>query len=152
MTQFKRALSLFKRALYIVLRALYIVLCLLLALLVDFLLSSCSTTAPRHDIITVPATQVHIVEDPSQLPCGRAGCARLGYSESGQLEVWVVGGWQEHGIVLSDMVLGHEMRHILRHLDRDVADPHGDVSYQMGAGWLKWRGTATDPQGVGDVE
>jgi hypothetical protein len=79
--------------------------------------------------LTIDSLTVHVVGSSEELPCGNFGCANRG-------EIWVVGSEKDGNVVVNDMVLGHELRHVLNKRDAGFKDPDEDLKYRV----YKWMG------------
>jgi len=95
----------------------------LIGFLWGFLVSCASSDFHRE--VVIGDLVVHVVGDRGMLPGGEFGCVRGN-------ELWVYGSKGENGeIEVSDMVLGHEMRHVLRGRDKEFKNPDEDLSYRI---------------------
>ena len=84
--------------------------------IVSFLLFACFGS-DFHRTVVIPELKVHIVGSSDLLPCGTFGCCSKG-------EIWVVGYRGSDGRIWApDMVLGHELRHLLERYDGDIIGP-----------------------------
>ena len=78
-----------------------------------------------YETVTLEKVTVHIVGDRRKMNWDRAsamGSGVLGYARRNG-EIWVLGTVVDGRIVLNQAVLGHEVNHLLRFADPNVADP-----------------------------
>lgn len=93
----------------------------LFIILLLILFSACYSLPLKHNrTVILDKVTVNIVVDKSQLPCGDYGCAQKGNI------IWIIGKETDDGIDISDLILGHEMRHLLKRQNSKIKDPHKD--------------------------
>ncbi len=82
-------------------------------LLVGLLLQGCALFKenPFHKVVILPETVIHIRND-----CD----GEKGWAKDNVVCVW---GYEEGGVVVDYYVLGHEIAHILQHVDKDMRNP-----------------------------
>jgi hypothetical protein len=87
----------------------------LIIIAIFLMLTGCAT--PFHHTVILPPITIHISDDCS---------GRRGWAASDRAEICVE-GYEEDGLfVPTQKVLGHEITHIMRHIDKKIKNPDGN--------------------------
>ena len=83
-------------------------------LILAIFLTGCAT--PFHHTVIIPSTTIHISDDCS---------GWRGWAASDRAEICVEGCIEDGEIVPTQKILGHEITHIIHHVDKRIKNPDG---------------------------